>query len=116
MAPLGSADAPGPGKPALTLYRVVRTWGPYALVALYPKTGRTHQLRVHLSGLGCPIVGDPIYGRPDPLLPGATLMLHARRLRIRLPDGSEGDFRAPVPQRFRKVGRFLEGRGMGREG
>ncbi len=53
------------GKIAETRYRVVETWGNRALIQLFPKTGRTHQLRVHLAGIGCPIVGDKLYGMPE---------------------------------------------------
>ncbi|PZR18796.1 MAG: RluA family pseudouridine synthase [Archangium gephyra] len=49
-----------------------------SLVALFPKTGRTHQLRAHLTGIGFPIVGDRLYGGP----PGPRCLLHARRLVI----------------------------------
>ena len=87
------------GKAAVTDYRTLRTWGNYALLSLRPKTGRTHQLRVHLAGLGCPILGDPIYGRPDPELPGASLMLHAFRLRIVLPRRHRGQALQGPPSR-----------------
>ena len=97
------------GKHAVTDYRVLRRWnlegrGSYAFVALYPRSGRTHQLRVHLSELGCPILGDPLYGREDRIFPDATLMLHARRLRIRLPGAAEATvFKAELPVRFHEV-------------
>lgn len=55
----------GSGLAALTHYRTLRTRGPYSLVELKPRTGRTHQLRVHMAAIGCPIVGDKIYGVPD---------------------------------------------------
>lgn len=120
---------PGRGKHALTLYRVRATWevasggsGPvppppgarrriatYSLLALYPKTGRTHQLRVHCVHIGCPILGDPLYAKKDGLFSGATLMLHARRLKIRLPSRPEPSiFKAPVPKRFRDIIAFLD--------
>ncbi|MCX7026739.1 MAG: RluA family pseudouridine synthase [Spirochaetes bacterium] len=95
------------GKHAVTDYKVLKRWnlgnkGSYAFLALYPKTGRTHQLRVHLSELGCPILGDPLYGKQDKLFPDATLMLHARRLKICLPGAKEPSvFKADLPQRFR---------------
>ncbi len=92
------------GKVAVTDWKVLESLGPYALVALRPRTGRTHQLRVHMKALGCPILGDPLYGRRDPRFPEATLMLHARRLRILLPGHSEPSmFTAEVPERFRRV-------------
>lgn len=66
------------GKRAVTRYRVLRRHAATTLVAFEPVTGRTHQLRVHAShpaGLGCPIVGDALYGQPD-----RRLFLHARQL------------------------------------
>jgi 23S rRNA pseudouridine1911/1915/1917 synthase len=95
------------GKPALTSYRVLRSWGAYSLVLLRPRTGRTHQLRVHLLHLGHPILGDPIYGTSNGR--GATLMLHAKSLRILLPGGAEPQtFRASLPPRFLNTLNTLE--------
>lgn len=92
------------GKGARTSYRVVKTYGPYALVLFRIHTGRTHQIRVHAKYLGCPVLGDPVYGKKDRNFPEATLMLHARRLTIPLPGRNKPlTFRAPLPQRFRKV-------------
>jgi 23S rRNA pseudouridine1911/1915/1917 synthase len=94
------------GKLALTRYRVIRSWGAYSLVLLRPKTGRTHQLRVHLLHLGHPILGDPIYGVhgvrfAEGRFTEATLMLHAKSLRILLPGDAESQtFSAPLPARF----------------
>jgi 23S rRNA pseudouridine1911/1915/1917 synthase len=97
------------GKAALTLYRVITTWRSHSLVLLRPKTGRTHQLRVHLRYLGHPVTGDPLYGFTDPLFPSATLMLHARSLAIVLPDEEkERLFKAPLPERFTEMIRFLK--------
>src|SRR5262249_27693849 len=55
----------GSGWPALTRYRVLRKNERFALVELLPKTGRQHQLRVHMHALGCPLVGDKVYGVPE---------------------------------------------------
>lgn len=89
------------GKPAVTQYVVERAWDQYALLRLSPKTGRTHQLRVHTRHIGHPIVGDPLYSRRDHLFPEATLMLHAERISITLPsDNRIHCFVAPVPERF----------------
>ena len=107
------------GKPAVTDYRVLSVWPAasrpadrdeaYALVSLKPRTGRTHQLRVHMAALGTPIVGDPLYGRQDRRFPEATLMLHAYRLKISLPDsGGPSLFRAPLPERLKRLLRDLE--------
>jgi 23S rRNA pseudouridine1911/1915/1917 synthase len=90
------------GKSALTRYRVIRSWGAYSLLALRPRTGRTHQLRVHLRHLGSPILGDGVYGIPDRRFPAATLMLHALTLSITLPGRDAPSlFKAPLPARFR---------------
>ncbi|MDR0623999.1 MAG: RluA family pseudouridine synthase [Treponema sp.] len=90
------------GRIAVTRYRVLRSWSGHSLLLLRPKTGRTHQLRVHLRYLGHPVSGDPIYGRPDPLFSGSGLMLHAKSLSIILPGRDEAQtFRAPLPERFR---------------
>jgi 23S rRNA pseudouridine1911/1915/1917 synthase len=100
------------GKIALTCYKVVKTWSGHSLVLLCPKTGRTHQLRVHLRGLGHPITGDGVYGFADRLFPGASLMLHAKSLAITLPGHSEArTFRAPLPERFITMIRRLDKRG-----
>ena len=102
------------GKAALTQYKVVERFDGYTLMLLRPRTGRTHQLRVHLRSLGCPILGDPIYGRDDDRFPAATLMLHALRLRLRLPGASSpSTFTAPLPQRFRSILRTLRRRAAG---
>ena len=96
------------GRPSLTHYKVVRTWGHYSLLLLQPKTGRTHQIRVHLKYLGTPILGDPLYGQADSRYKRATLMLHAKRLSLILP-GQECSttFRTKLPERFRKIIRAL---------
>jgi 23S rRNA pseudouridine1911/1915/1917 synthase len=100
---------PEKGKFSHTSYRVVKTYGSYALVVFSLHTGRTHQLRVHSKYLGCPILGDPVYGKKDAIFTDATLMLHARKLVIRLPGETKGTlFSAPVPARFRKVIRKLQ--------
>jgi 23S rRNA pseudouridine1911/1915/1917 synthase len=102
------------GKHALTFYKVVKEWNGYSLVLLRPKTGRTHQLRVHLKYLGHPILGDPLYGGTDSRFPDVTLMLHAKWLSISLPfegnlpnDGLRATFKSPLPIRFRDVVRRL---------
>ena len=98
------------GKSAVTRFTVEKKWGnEYALLHLYPSTGRTHQLRVHMRHIKCPIVGDPLYGRKCPQFPESTLMLHALELKITLPStGEETVFTAPVPERFTEMRASLD--------
>lgn len=77
------------GKPAQTVWRVMRTGNGETRVRLYPRTGRSHQLRVHMLALGHPIVGDPFYAK-GPARDFPRLMLHAESLRLRHPDGGKG--------------------------
>ncbi len=96
------------GKLAITRWKVLaerRVGGEdFALLALRLRTGRTHQLRVHLRHLGCPILGDPIYGRPSARFPKATLMLHARLLRLSFAPGEEPrTLVSPLPGRFVEI-------------
>ncbi|MCS7251314.1 MAG: RluA family pseudouridine synthase [Anaerolineae bacterium] len=100
------------GRPARTRYRVLKAyegrWGRYAWLEVYPETGRTHQIRVHLAYVGYPIVGDPLYGRRA-ALPCPRLFLHARALTVRLPLHPEPmTFEAPLPPDLREVLRVLE--------
>lgn len=84
------------GKEADTYYRVVKTDNKHSLVELKPRTGRTHQLRVHMKYLGHPIVGDKVYEGE----PADRLMLHAAELEITLPGGVRKVFRAELPADF----------------
>jgi 23S rRNA pseudouridine1911/1915/1917 synthase len=89
------------GKPAETHYQVLRTAGPYSLVRLTPKTGRTHQLRVHMAHVGSPIVGDALYARAR-VTDAGRMLLHAFALRIRLPrEAATRTFRAPLPRELK---------------
>lgn len=90
--PIGKADGATikrevrpDGREARTQYRVLQTTGCRSLLRLRLYTGRTHQIRVHLSALGCPVTGDFLYGteRPD-LLPG-RFALHSAFIRLRHP-------------------------------
>jgi 23S rRNA pseudouridine1911/1915/1917 synthase len=98
----------GKGKPARTMYRTLRSYGGYSLLLVKPRTGRTHQIRVHLKSIGHPVAGDPLYGFRGGLVSGAGLMLHACSLLITLPgSGAPSLFRAPLPARFRTVAGLL---------
>lgn len=67
------------GEYALTTYRVLKRSDSHTLLDCFPHTGRTHQLRVHLSSIGHPIAGDFLYGKESELLPGRTA-LHCYRM------------------------------------
>jgi len=85
------------GRQAITDWRVMRFEDHSTRVRLFPKTGRSHQLRVHMRELGHPIMGDPFYAT-GPARNAPRLMLHAESLRLRHPDGGAGaTFRAAVP-------------------
>lgn len=112
---------PRRGKPAVTYWRVLQEYpGPLTLLELSPKTGRTHQLRVHLAALGHPVVGDATYGggaarlKGNPLLQGLRplvkrQLLHARILRLLHPRSSETiSAEAPLPDDFQAILDFLE--------
>ncbi|MFP4210195.1 MAG: RluA family pseudouridine synthase [Alkalispirochaeta sp.] len=100
------------GKPALTTYRVLRRFGGYSFVLVRLHTGRTHQIRVHFATITAPILGDPLYARPDRSFPGAPMMLHALRLTIAVAAGEEPrTFKAPVPPAFRETVRQILGIG-----
>jgi len=93
-----------PGRASLTFYSVIKTWQSHSLLLLRPKTGRTHQIRVHLRHIGHPVAGDAIYGFTDPVFKNAGLMLHSRSLAITLPGEAEQRvFKAPLPERFTKM-------------
>lgn len=70
------------GQPSLTAYRVIGVGDGMAWLALEPKTGRTHQLRAHLAAIGCPILGDPIYGADRSRPREFQMHLHAREIRL----------------------------------
>ncbi|MBM9536806.1 RluA family pseudouridine synthase [Desulfobulbus alkaliphilus] len=86
------------GKTGISRWRKIATRDQRTLVAFQPLTGRTHQLRLHAShplGLGCPIVGDRLYGTPSP---GQGLLLHAAQLAFRHPDSNQWlQFTSPPP-------------------
>ncbi|MBQ6396052.1 RluA family pseudouridine synthase [Candidatus Saccharibacteria bacterium] len=86
------------GKQSITFYKTLKSNGKYTLLELKPVTGRTHQLRVHLSYLGCPILGDEVYGSRN-----SRLFLHASSLEITIPTGDRRIFSSKTPSEFEKV-------------
>jgi 23S rRNA pseudouridine1911/1915/1917 synthase len=90
---------PGKGRQAVSQFRTLERFADHTLLEVAPITGRTHQIRLHLAFLGCPVVGDRVYGRSRPSLPLKRHFLHAARLEVRLPGENEPRlFEAPLPQ------------------
>lgn len=95
---------PRRGKPAETELRVLERFPGMCLLEAAPRTGRTHQIRAHLAALQLPLLGDALYGGPDPAetgLPIARLALHAVQLSLLHPNsGLAQQFEAPYPPDF----------------
>ncbi len=68
----------------------------YSLVELKPLTGRTHQIRVHMAYIGHPLLGDSVYGPKT----DSPMLLHAKQLTIKLPNGKTETFQAELPTAF----------------
>jgi 23S rRNA pseudouridine955/2504/2580 synthase/23S rRNA pseudouridine1911/1915/1917 synthase len=109
------------GRPARTAWRVEEQFRDFSLLRCFPKTGKTHQIRVHLAHIGLPLAVDPLY---NPDAPGGLMLsnfkrgyqrargeeekpligrltLHAHRLRLRHPNGTDLELEAPLPKDFR---------------
>jgi len=92
------------GRESVSEYRTVETFKNHTLLKFHPLTGRTHQIRLHCAFLGCPIVGDEIYGRKKSSIQIGRHFLHAYRLRILLPGEKEPQvFEAPLPEELERV-------------
>jgi 23S rRNA pseudouridine1911/1915/1917 synthase len=95
------------GKPALTYFSVIGEGGGVTALEARPKTGRTHQIRVHLSHSGFPIIGDESYGGSA----ASRMMLHCRSMRFKGPKGNIIEAVAPVDADFAAVAPGMEARG-----
>lgn len=99
-----SAIERGLARPAQTRYQARTHYGEFTLVECYPRTGRKHQIRVHLSYVGYPIVGDRIYGRRKQRLPLKRHFLHAAKLTFKRPsDDQEITCEAELPEELAVV-------------
>ncbi len=88
----------GRGRPAVSEYCALERFPQHTLLEVRPLTGRTHQIRLHLAFLGCPVAGDVVYGRRKPTVPLERHFLHALRLKITLPGEAQPRlFEAPLP-------------------
>lgn len=115
-----SVVPPGEGRPASTYYQVLERWSGASFLEVKPKTGRTHQVRVHMAHAGLPLVGDEVYrprGRAlQPLPAGAPKLarhaLHAARLVFAHPvEGRELRFESPLAADMRELLEFLRAKG-----
>lgn len=98
------------GKNALTYFKVLRRFKDATLVFAYPKTGRTHQIRIHMKYIGHPLLGDELYGsgKKDEIYGATRQMLHALRLSFYHPTTEEKmTFVAPLPEDFKRVLKIL---------
>ena len=130
-SPLKMAVVKHGGRPARTLWRAEEYFKEYTLLRVFPQTGKTHQIRVHLQSVGLPLAIDPLYSPPPPRKSGPAaaagmflsafkrdyragrgeeerplidrLTLHAEKLRFRQEDGAEVEVTAPLPKDFRAV-------------
>jgi 23S rRNA pseudouridine1911/1915/1917 synthase len=94
---------------AITTYKVIKTFRNYSLLEVNIETGRTHQIRVHLNHIGCPVVGDPVYGKRKNDLNATTQMLHAEKIEFLHPrTGKTMMFEAPLPRKFAEVLKVAE--------
>ena len=99
--------AAGVGKPAITHFEVLASAAGHAMLRVVLRTGRTHQVRVHLSAIGHPVLADPLYGNP---VPGRRLWLHAERLSFEHPVGGQAlEFYSEIPEDLRDSATGLDG-------
>ncbi|MGE5381561.1 MAG: RluA family pseudouridine synthase, partial [Methylocystaceae bacterium] len=96
------------GKAALTNYQVLKRFSGHTLVSLLLGSGRTHQIRVHLSYIGHPICGDELYGSPSPLIDRQAL--HAGKLNFIQPrTGHTLQFEVPLPDDMQHLLSYISG-------
>lgn len=95
--------APRKGRQAISEYQTLELFADHTLLEVHPITGRTHQIRLHLAFLGCPVCGDKVYGKKHPTIPISRQFLHAQRLKLRLPgEETYRIFEAPLPDELTK--------------
>ena len=95
---------PGKGRDAVSEYKTLETFKNHTLLEFHPHTGRTHQIRLHCLFLGCPIVGDAVYGKKKITVTIDRHFLHAFRLKIILPNEEHPrTFEAELPEELKAV-------------
>lgn len=115
-APIGKADGPTvkrevrpDGKEARTFYRTIETHGALSLVRLRLETGRTHQIRVHMAHIGCPVYGDFLYGTERGALPGRFALHSAYVSFVHPVTGQVLSFERPLPGELQALLRQKDG-------
>jgi 23S rRNA pseudouridine1911/1915/1917 synthase len=87
------------GRDAVSEYRTLEVFSNHVLLEVHPLTGRTHQIRLHLKYIGCPVAGDKVYGHTHSTIPIKRHFLHASQLTIELPNEEKATtFNAPLPK------------------
>ncbi|UCD53111.1 MAG: RluA family pseudouridine synthase [Phycisphaerales bacterium] len=104
-----SAVDPQRGKASVTDFCVVERFTSHTLIEARPRTGRRHQIRVHLYHVGHPVSGDPLYGDSAIQRTFPRLMLHAQRLTLQLPSGAELTVETPASVTFTSLCQNLRG-------
>jgi 23S rRNA pseudouridine1911/1915/1917 synthase len=100
------------GREAISEYKTLESFSKHTLLEFHPLTGRTHQIRLHCAFLGCPIVGDSVYGRRNTAVEIKRHFLHAAKLKITLPNEEQPrTFEAPLPEELVKVLDIVRSRG-----
>ena len=95
------------GKRAITHYKVIKRYKGYTYISLRLETGRTHQIRVHMSSIGHPIVGDEVYGNAKSPIKLNGQALHAKTLGFVHPNGTYIETDAPLFEEFNKLLNYL---------
>ena len=94
----------GKGRHAQTDYHTIREFKSHTYLDVHPLTGRTHQIRVHLASIGCPVAADTVYGLKNPSIPLERHFLHAYQISIRLLNEDEPrTFQAEIPQELSDI-------------
>ena len=102
------------GKEAITHFKVLARYDKYTLLEIKIDTGRTHQIRVHMSYIGHPVIGDEVYSNGKNEFGVKGQMLHAKYLKFKQPvTGEELELEAPLPEYFENILKKLEGRKLG---
>jgi len=94
----------GKGREAISRYKTLKIFHNHTLIEIHPQTGRTHQIRLHMAFIGCPIVGDRVYGYNHPSLPITRHFLHAGSITLVMPGTHEmKTFTAPLPNELKNI-------------